>query len=342
MQNPRIMRPAGRAGRLTALLTLAACALAAEAGAPAARASGPAAPLPPQARIRVELNQLLQLHHWLMATCGAPARPEYGPACGTYRELQQADTPAPVWQFANDACALGPDIEAVRARAGRPPAGLGAAEAAAARRLLEALAAAWPVYEKNDLVALNRSLQRITQVELRQRFSLTHEPRVMGTVYDRMLLRPLDSPVTVFPVTHSTHQGDWGKTARGYYLIQPMVGQPVGESLVHELTHVLESGQPPGERTLQRRLREAGRAIPAADFEPFIHALVVYNAAETLRRAAGRDPSRSWSAAVAAWVPLFEKVWNPWLDGAAGPDETVSRLVAGFLAQGVSAPPAAP
>lgn len=369
MQNHSSMARLGRAGRLpvkrTLLLMAAmvcldaarvpgaqgppspstspASAPAPSAAPTAASAGAPrqAAPLPPRARVRIELNQLLQLHHWLMATCGSPQRPEYAPACDVYRGLQQRAAPA-VWQFVNDACTLSPDIAGLTARAAKLPAAMSAQEMADTRRLAESLSAVWPVYEKYDLVDLNRSLQRITVLELRQRFQMALEPRVMPIVLEKMLQRPLEAPMTIFPVTHGTHLGDWGKTTKGYYLIQPMVGQPVAESLVHELTHLLESGQPAGERTFLRRLHEASRAIPPGDFDPFAEGLVVYNARRTLDQVAGHEGGRPWPASIAPWVPIYERAWDPYLQGTAGADETVARLVAGFLAQGSSAPPAKP
>lgn len=332
-QNAGSMRSLGRAGRLPALLIACATLAAAPASPPApGPASGPAP-------VKVELNQLLQMHHWLMAYCASPPRPGYEPACAAYREARQGETGDAVWQFVNDACALGPDIQAVTARAGKLPETMSAKDAGVTRKLLGALGSAWPVYEANDLVALNRTLQRLTILELRQRFGRGTEPRVMPLVYEKMLLKPLDAPVTVFPVTHSTHKGDWGKTKNGYYLIQPMLGQPVSESLVHELTHLGESGQPAGERTLMRRLREALPMIDEATFEDFTHGLVVYTAGETVGRKTDDGAVRPYPESLSTWLPIYEKVWKPYLNGAAKPDDTIAALAAALLSRGSSPAP---
>jgi len=336
------MRSTARAGRLPALVIACAATLgAAPAPAPPSGAGQrPAAPLPAAARVRVELNQLLQLHHWLLTRCAAAPRPAYEPACGAYREVQEAKAGPGVWQFVNDACALGPDIKAVAARGASLPATMSATDAGLTRRILGALASAWPVYEANDQVELTRSLQRVAQAHLRQRFSLNAEPRVMPLVFDKMLLRPLDAPLTVFPVTHGTHTGDWGKTVKGYYLVQPMLGEAVTESLVHELTHVLESGQPAGEHTMMKRLHEAARMVDPATFEDFAHGLVVYNTGETLRRVLGDNAARPYPESLSTWLPIYEKAWKPYLDGAAGADETVAALVSALLSRGSSQAPA--
>jgi hypothetical protein len=57
---------------------------------------------------------------------------------------------------------------------------------------------------------------------------------------------------------------------------------------------------------------------------------------------AGPDGVQPLPRSIEAWIPLFEKVWPPYLDGKAGADETAARLVEGFLARATSGVSGAP
>src|SRR5262249_12313697 len=71
---------------------------------------GAAEPTPPTpSRIRAEINQFLELHHFLMMQAqGQPGRPEYAAAVKTYGEVMQKTNEHAVWQFLNDSCVLAP------------------------------------------------------------------------------------------------------------------------------------------------------------------------------------------------------------------------------------------
>lgn len=307
-----------------------------------------AAELPPEAKTRSNINMVLELHTYLMTHSkspeGGPA--EYRDSINAYREARGMVEDHAVWQLVYDACVEGPDIAAIRKLADTPPARLAPADRQAAAKVLGALAGAWPRFEASDLNHTRIDLQKIWVDVIRSIFENTLQPRVMPTVYEKMNFKPLDAPVTVYPVLGSGDVGAWGKTSQGYYLILPSAGLgrlTIVETLVHELTHLLDVNQPLGSNSFLKQLRARGAADPARA-ETLVHGLIAWNAGELIKRNVKKDHktvldlSASMRSQVAEFLPGYEGTWAGYLDGRLTAEQALAALAA-MIGGGAGAKP---
>ncbi|HKY32998.1 MAG TPA: hypothetical protein VJV23_10705 [Candidatus Polarisedimenticolia bacterium] len=331
----------GGALLLSWCLAAGSSADAAPQAAPRPGSPGPSTgTLPNEARIRPGLSLLLELHHYLhsQATGLAVRKEDYRDEIATYAAVRAAAPGADVWRLVNDACVEGPDAKALLERSADLPAQLGARDREAARRLLEALAAAWPRFESGDMIERNRSLQKVRTAHLTRGFSGALEERIMSTVYGKMLLVPLQQRITVYPVIATPAAGDWGRTAQGYYLVVSATGGPLLETLVHELTHVIDINQPAGSRSMLRRLQEEGRGADPEALDRMVHGLVVWNAAEMVKRFAHAGYKASFPSWMGRYMATYEGPWAGYLDGKL----TAEQAIEGILGALKPAAPPAP
>jgi len=294
------------------------------AAAPGAKPGAPATPLAPVTRI--EVNHFLELNSFLQvqAAYTGAARPEMAPFVKVYGD--HAGSPLSVWHAIHDVCVEATDAAALTAGAKALPSSLKPADREAARVLLEAMAGAWPLYEKTDRAPRQASLENMKR-ELERRYTRRAEGTVVPELMERFLMKPLDKPLTLYPVNRSTRPGDSGKTARGYYLVQPISGMPVVESMLHELTHLLDQNQPPDQRTLLRRVVAQTSGIPPDTVDAFVHGLIMWNAHELVKRRLGPESAPQYPTSMTPWLAIYEKVWGKYLDGGANADETINHLV---------------
>ena len=303
-----------------------------------AGAAAIAAELPPEARTRSNISMVLELHTYLMTHSkspeGGPA--EYSDSINAYREARAMVKDHAVWQLVYDACVEGPDIGAIRKLADSPPAGLAPADRQAAAKVFGALAGAWPRFETSDLNHMRIDLQRTWVDVIRTLFENSLQQRVMPTIYEKMNFKPLDAPVTIYPVLGAGDVGAWGKTSKGYYLVLPSAGLErltLVETLVHELTHLLDVNQPRGSSSFLRQLRARGAADPARA-ETLVHGLIAWNAGELIRRTVKKDYktvldlSSSMRSQVAEFLPGYEGTWAGYLDGRLTAEQTLAALAA--------------
>jgi len=310
------------------LLASAGIVFAADVGTPAA---------PPP--IKSIINMRLELHNFLMVESGRSetAHPEYTTEINAYRQAREMARDLRVWRIINDALVAGPDMAAVVRRADTLPSDLAGPDREAARKVLGALGTAWPRFESHDATDRNRTLQNALVRVLRKQFGVVMEERVMSALYSTMDFRPLDAPITVFPVVNSVEVGAWGKTPEGYYLVVP-VGRrgnmQIIEGLVHELTHIIDANQPPGANTVLARLRAVGKAADPEELAAFAHGLVAWNAGEMIRRSVSESytplvaVSPSLAGAIRPYLPTYEGPWKGYLDGRLSADEAILAMVA--------------
>jgi len=299
-------------------------------------ADAPAAETPPSVRSAINLH--LELHNLLMVESGAedPSRPEYATESRAYRQARELIKDRAAWRYITDAIVSGPDMDAIVAKAADAPGDLPGPEREAVKKILSALGTAWPRFEAQDATERNRSLQNILVRVLRKQFNQTIEPRVMPPLYRSMGFRPLDAPITVYPVIGALEVGVWGKTADGYYLVVPVARRPnmmIIEGLIHELTHLIDANQPAGSHTFLSRLREKGRAADPEALEAFVHGLVAWNAGDLIRRYVTPDyrPAATVSPSLAAqihgYLPTYEGPWTAYVDGRLTADQAIDAMV---------------
>ncbi|MGH9867209.1 MAG: hypothetical protein ACREAA_03470 [Candidatus Polarisedimenticolia bacterium] len=275
---------------------------------------------PAQAPVRVELNHFVELNSFLLsqATITGPARPEYAPFVQVYGR-HSADPPA-VWQVVHDVSVNAADIAALAGRAKALP------ESDAARPLLEAMAGAWPIYEKHDRALRQGSLENAAR-ELERRFTRKAEPLLMPELIDRLQLKPLEQPISIYPINRSPRPGGSGRSAHGFYVVLPISGQPILESLLHELTHVLDDNQPAGQNTVLSRIVAQARGVDPAGRDAFIHGLIMWNAREMVKRRVGPEGSSGFPASMTPYLKIYESRWGPYLDGTSNADQTIRGML---------------
>jgi len=289
--------------------------------------------------IKSMINLRLELHNFLMVESEASetSHPEYTTEINSYRQAREMARDLRVWRIINDALVVGPDMPAVVRRADTLPSDLPGPDREAARKVLGALGTAWSRFESHDATDRNRSLQNILVRVLRKQFGVGMEERVMSALYSTMDFRPLDAPITVFPVINAVEVGVWGKTPDGYYLVVPVArrrNMQIIEGLVHELTHIIDANQPPGSSSVLARLREVGKTADPEELAAFAHGLVAWNAGEMIRRSVSESytplvaVSPSLAAAIRPYLPTYEGPWKGYLDGHLSADEAVSAMVA--------------
>ena len=299
--------------------------------------------LPPIAHTRSDLNVYLDLHNHLMVAArqSENALPEYRSEVIAYRQAREMANGTAAWRFVSDACVTGPDIKTIGMAAGNLPASFDSADRVAAKKMIEALVSAWPRFEAKDLVEHRRSLQNILVKVIRKHFSGQLEERIMTTLYDKLAFKPLDAPITLYPVIGAPDAGTWGRTAQGYYLVVPggRMGQlTIIENLVHELTHVLDENQPLGSRTFLVRLRGKAAGIEPETVDASMHGLVSWNAGEMVRRFGNAEhqtyaelsPARR--AKIEKFLPSYQGSWLGYIEGRLTADQAIDGLVAGMRA----------
>ena len=280
-----------------------------------------AAPAPAQPPARVEFNHFLELNSFLLIQSAftGPARPEYEPFVKVYGANGAA--PYAVWQTVHDISVNATDIGALTTKAKSLP------EGDTARALLEAMAGAWPIYEKHDRASRQASLENISR-ELERRFTRRAEPVLIPELIDRMKLRPLERAVTIYPLNRSTRPGGSGRiTGGGYYSVLPVTGQPIVETLLHELTHVLDDNQPPGQDSMLNRLAAQARGVDREGLDAFIHGLIVWNAHEMVKRRLGPEGAPHFPSSMTPYMKVYETRWGPYLDGTANADQTIRAML---------------
>lgn len=321
---------------LVCLLTIGPAALAATAAPPATGTRG----LPAGARVRSELNLYLDLHHTLQHAAAATGDvlSGYEAEVAAYRAARGTLKGAQVWRLVNDACVTATGIDSIRAAGGKLPASLTGAERETAARLIDALASAWKKHDgSRDQQDHRIGLQNVMADALRRMFQFGAEEKVMGPLYEKMAFVPLDAPITIYPVIEMAEVGSWGKAAGGYYLVVPVARRQnlaIIETVVHELTHVIDANQPPPSRSLMARLRAGGGSADPAALEDFLHGLVTWNAGEMIRRYAfpGHVPLATQSPRmrerIQPWLATYESVWGGYLDGRLAPEQAIDGLLA--------------
>ncbi len=313
-------------------------AIAALMVVPSLRAAGVSASAGPPP-IKTAISLPLELHNMLMVESSAadPTRPEYRTESRAYRQARELIKDRRAWRYINDAIVEGPDMDAIAARAATVPADLPGPEREAARKILEALGTAWPRFETGEATERNRSLQNVLVRVLRKQFGQSIEGRVMPPLYSAMGFRPLDAPITVYPVISALEVGVSGKTRAGYYLVVPVARRPnmmIIEGIIHELTHVIDANQPAGAHSVLARLREKGAGADPAELEAFMHGLVAWNAGEMIRRFVSPDyepattVSPSLATEIRTYLPTYEGPWSAYLDGKLSAEQAVTSMVA--------------
>ena len=305
-------------------------------------AAGPGAPTPGAITpIRSEISLLLELHNHLLVASKGPesALPEYSLEVAAYRQAQAMAKDPAVWQIVNDACVVNREIAGLGATAAGLPTTLHPADREASQKVFSALESAWPRFESRDMVDRNRSLQTVVSKTLRRQFNGGPVDRVLVTLQDKMILKPLDAPVTIYPVISAVEAGAWGKTPQGYYIVIPVRGRPMlilTENIVHELTHLLDVNQVQGSLSMLTRLRQKAAGSDPAAVEAFLHGLVAWNAGEMIKRfinpghKAVVDLSPQTLMKMEPYLPIYNGVWIAYLDGKTTADQTVEAMITAF------------
>jgi len=296
---------------------------------------------PPSARVKVAFSLPMELHNLLMVATEEEPAPGFEKQIATYKdqitvykEARQMIVEPLAWRFINDAILEGPDMPAIAARATQAPASLGAMDATGIQKILAALAAAWPKFEKQDLDSRRVSLQKL-RLRL-EKLAALFEPRVMPVIYDKLALTMPDAPVTVYPVIDALDAGVIGRTSAGYYLVIPTTRRPdmvILETMFHEMTHLLDSIQPADKRSIMRKVRASAKGKPASAVEEMLHGLVTYNSGVVLQRFGKPDytpmvnASPSVGDRVAKYRNVFDGAWSDYLSGKIDEDAVVKALV---------------
>ncbi len=288
-------------------------------------------------RLQSAIDMHLDLHNLLMVATGSDqGAPGFEAEVKDYARARDLIKDPRAWRLINDAILEGPDMATIAARRAQIPSDLSANDREGVRLILGALATAWPRHEEGGMVKRRISLQNTLVKVLRGRFARAYEERVLASLAEKMEIAPLDAPVTVYPVVDAVEVGVAGRTREGYYLVIPVKQRPatmILETLVHEVTHLLDAAQPENRTTLQRRVRAAaGHADPQA-LEDLLHALVTYNAGELIRRGDASytpmiDVSPALRDRVAAYRAVLDGAWRDYLDGTIDRDAVVAALVA--------------
>ncbi|HET6372072.1 MAG TPA: hypothetical protein VFG76_02115, partial [Candidatus Polarisedimenticolia bacterium] len=199
------------------------------AGSPTAASNQPHAAAP--GRVRIEYNLFLELHAELTYAARNGASPlldtkayaaeiaDYAKASGQVKDFK-------TWQFVYDTCASALDISAIKEASGKIPAGLQPGDREAARQILGALQSAWTRFESKDVFVRQRGLKVFTTQIMNRVLSAEHQDQILLSLYEKLSLKPLDAPITVFMVTDAPDVGAWGKTAQGFYLVVPVQNRP--------------------------------------------------------------------------------------------------------------------
>ncbi|HEY3174664.1 MAG TPA: hypothetical protein VGK94_02775 [Candidatus Polarisedimenticolia bacterium] len=330
--------------------TLTALILMASAVPAAAQTRGRT--LPAIARTRSDLNLFLDLQNQLMVAArqSENTMPEYRSEVVAYQQARDLAKDPAVWRIVSDACVIGPDIKAIGKAVESLPITLAEPDRLAATKMIEALVSAWPRFEARDMIERRRSLQSVLVKVIRRRFSEMLEERIMTTLYEKMDFKPLDAPITIYPVLNATEAGTWGRTAQGYYLVVPSGRLPqliVIENIVHELTHLLDSNQPPGTKDFLVRFREKATGTDAETLDAFMHGLVSWNAGEMIKRFGTpehqtyADLSPERRAKIERFLPSYRTFWVGYLDGKLSADQALDGLVAAMKALPVKPAPGA-
>ena len=296
------------------------------------------APITP---IRSEISLLLELHNFLLVGSKGQENtlPEFSAEVKAYREAQSSSKDPAVWQFVNDACVTSKDVSALLKTADTLPSTLFLEDREAALKVLAAIASAWPRFEAKEMIERNRSLQTILTKNLRRYFNGGPADRVLVTLQEKMILKPLDAPVTLYPVIGAIEAGAWGKTPQGFYIVIPVRGRPtliLLENIIHELTHLLEVNQVQGTNSILARLRHKGAGADPATLESFIHGLVAWNAGEMIKRfidprhKAVVDLSPESLMKMEPYLPIYTTSWVSYLEGKASADQTVDAMIEAF------------
>ena len=313
--------------------------------------AAPAPAKPAVTPVRNEISLLLELHNMLQVASRGPedALPTYALEVSAYKQAHEMAKDPAVWQIVNDACVLNKEIGGLREAKANLPSTLQPADREATLKILSALESAWPRFEANEMVDRNRSLQTVTVKTLRRLFNGGPVDRVFVTLQDKMLLKPLDAPITIYPVIGAIEAGDWGMTPQGYYIVIPVRGRPamiLAENVIHELTHLIDLNQPKGSVTMLTRLRQKSAGLDPAAVEGFLHGLVAWNAGEMIKRflspshKAVVDLSPQTLQKMEPYLPVYETVWVPYLEGKTSADQTVDAMIAAFKKIPPPKPPA--
>lgn len=304
--------------------------------------------------VRSEVSMLMELHNMLQVASKGPedSLPTYSLEVAAYRKAREMSKNPEVWELVNDACVLSKDLTGIRETAANLPSNLQPADREATLKLLSALETAWPRFEAKEMVDRNRSLQTVVTKTLGRLFGTGPAERVLVAVQDKMILKPLDAPVTIYPVISAIEAGDWGITPKGYYIVIPVRGRPtmiIAENVIHELTHLLDVNQPKGSSSMLTRLRQKGATADQGALEAFLHGLVAWNAGEMIKRfispahKAVIDLSPQVLQKMEPYLPIYSSVWVSYLDGKSTADQTVDAMITAFAKVPVPKPaPATP
>lgn len=335
-----------------AVVAVALCAVSVGAQQPPpVKAAPPPAPAPTRAparpkplsaamQTRSDINLYIELHNFLMTRAPSDEGgedPAYLTEVNAYKQAREMSKEPKVWQFVTDACIEGPDIDGIKKKGENLPAGLVGADREAAKLALQALATAWPRFEAKDMVAYRRSLQQLVIMNFHNTWEYRTAPVLLPKLYDTLELKPIDAPITVYPVVNAYEQGTSGHLPKlGYYLVLPAArrsGLVVVENLLHELTHIIDEHQPAGTKTVLRRLREKGAGSDPAALDALMHGLVIYNAGELVRRYTNAkyeplsDVAPSMREQLKPYMASYQGPWNAYLDGKILADEAIAGLV---------------
>jgi len=305
-------------------------------------ASDQSSVFPDSARVKAALNFPLELHNLLMVASNASERPPefaamlaaYDRQIADYKDARRVIVEPLAWRYINDAILEGPDMVTIVARASGAPASLGAPDAEGVRKILTALGAAWPRFEKADLDVRRVSLQKMrSRIE---KLTALFEPKVMPVIYTKLALSLPDAPVTVYPVIDALDSGVVGRTTAGYYLVIPTTRRPdmvILETLIHEMTHLLDSIQPADQKSILRRVRAAATANSRRDVEEMLHGLVTYNSGVVLQRFGKPDytplvnASPAMGEKIAKYRAVFDGPWSEYLSGKIDETQVIKALV---------------
>jgi hypothetical protein len=276
----------------------------------------------------------------LLAARGEPLTSDYkhfATEVDAYAKAREQAQGMRVWRLVNDACVESEEIESLRKLAGNLPADLSPPDREAARRILEALASAWPRFEAAGLPQRKAGLARILERTVDRYYRPEVEERLMAALYERMGFAPIDKPLSVYFVAKSPFVGAWGEASGGYYVIVSASGinaPTVLDEMIHEVTHLIDMKQPAGSATVLARLRERLAEIDAEVADTFIHALVAWNAGELIRRHLHElhtpvvETAPYWKVRIRPWIPTFRGPWSDYLDGKLSRDAVVEKLAA--------------
>ncbi len=305
-------------------------------------ASDVSSAFPDSARVKAAISLPLELHNLLMVASQAEEQPPefaamiaaYDKQIAEYKEARRAIVEPLAWRYINDAILEGPDMATIVSRASGAPASLAPPDAEGVRKILTALGAAWPRFEKHDLDARRISLQKM---RLRiEKLTTLFEPKVMPVVYAKLALTMPDAPVTVYPVIDALDAGVMGRTSAGYYLVIPTTRRSdmvVLESLIHEMTHLLDAIQPADQKSILRRVRSAAAGSSRKEVEEMLHALVTYNSGVILQRFGKPDytpmvdASPAMGQKIARFRTVFDGAWSEYLNGKIGEEQVIEALV---------------